>query len=296
MNDIKLFLKNAKQTYIENRFVFISGNDMECILQFFGATEDDLNSIKTVSNYLANDPTLPFRKSKNGRFEINFQENQIHRLKFQPFILSKEEDFVRHDSGIVRRFRGIGDDLQLNTAFQALLKFQSFMIKDILVRERPNLDYSANRYVSTVFNLRTVTTPKLLGEPALEGIHSDGVDHTMTVLLGLNNLTQDSAITFVHDIREKNGLRYNECKPEYLLGQVRHTHFLDTLLIIDHERKHSLSPVFLENENHIATRDMLIFFTRKPTLSTHISNPYDSFDKHQELPMSFSFRNELEKM
>ncbi|OOS04625.1 hypothetical protein SAMN02745664_10317 [Moraxella cuniculi DSM 21768] len=295
MNNIKLFLGDIKQTYTKNRFVFINGNDMECILRFFGATKDDLDSIKIVSNSLADDPTLPFRKSKNGRFEINFQEDQVHRLKFQPFILSKEEDFVRYDSGMVRKFRGIGDDLQLNTAFQALLKFKSFMIQDVLVRKRPNLDYSANRYVSTVFNLRTITTPKLLGEPALEGVHSDGVDHTMTVLLDAKNLTQDSAITFVHDIREQNGLRYDECNPDYVLSQVRHTHFLDTLLIIDHERKHSLSPVFLENENHIATRDMLIFFTRKSTLSMHISNTYDSFDKHQELPISFFLQNELEK-
>lgn len=190
---------------------------------------------------------------------------------------------------MVRRFRGIGDDLQLNSVFQALLKFQSFMIKDVKVKERPHLDYSVNRYVSTVFNLRTITTPHLLGEPALEGVHSDGVDHTMTVLLGLENLTKESAITFVHDIKEKNGLRYDECNSDYILGKVRHTHFLDTLLIVDHERKHSLSPVFLENNNSIATRDMLIFFTRKPTLSEHVSNPYDSFDKHKEFPMSFSF-------
>lgn len=264
---------------------------MEEILVFFGATKEDLVKIQSVSDNLANDPTLPFRKSKNGRFEINFQENKIHRLKFQPFILSKEEDFVRHDPGVVRNFRGIGDDLQLNTAFQALLKFQSFMLKDVNVRERANLDYSANRYVSTVFNLRTITTPNLLGEPALEGVHSDGVDHTMTVLLGLDNLNKDSAITFVHDIRERNGIKYNECRDEYLLGSVCHRRFLDTLLIINHERKHSLSPVFLEDESKIATRDMLIFFTRKPTMSNHVSNPYDSFDKHREIPLSFDLND-----
>lgn len=184
MKNITSKLNNLKKSYIENRFLFIQGHEMEKILLSFGAKQDDFILIQEVSNHLADDPTLPFRKSKNGRFEINFQENKINRLKFQPFILSKEEDFVRHDSGMVRYFRGIGDDLQLNSVFQALLKFKAFMIQNVETKRRKDLDYSTNRYVSTVFNLRTITTPNLLGEPALEGIHSDGVDHTMTVLLG----------------------------------------------------------------------------------------------------------------
>ncbi|OLL27553.1 hypothetical protein BTH42_32515 [Burkholderia sp. SRS-W-2-2016] len=51
-------------------------------------------------------------------------------------------------------------------------------------------------WVSAVFNLRTVTTPDLLGEPALEGVHSDGVEHTMTTLLGHANMSPDSAETY----------------------------------------------------------------------------------------------------
>ncbi len=61
---------------------------------------------------------LPFRKSRNGRFCFDFDRAQIERLEFQPFVLSVEEDFIRYDSGKVRHFRGINDDLQLNTAFR----------------------------------------------------------------------------------------------------------------------------------------------------------------------------------
>jgi hypothetical protein len=38
------------------------------ILKVLGATDEDLEKMKGVSNDLRNDPTLPFRKSKNGRF------------------------------------------------------------------------------------------------------------------------------------------------------------------------------------------------------------------------------------
>jgi len=61
--------------------------------------------------------------------------------------------------------------------------------------------------------------------------------------------------------------------------------FLDTLMIVDHERKHSLSPVHAIDENKEATRDMLIFFTRKPVDKTHVSGSIDSLRPHRDMPM-----------
>src|SRR5262249_37579354 len=99
----------------------------------------------------------------------------------------------------------------------------------------------------------------------------------------------DSAITFIHDVREKNGTRWDDVNPSYRLGQVRHSHFLDTLLIVDHERKHSLSPVHASTRTDPASRDMLIFFTRRPALPGHISHPYDSFNSHREMPLAVDY-------
>lgn len=53
--------------------------------------------------------------------------------------------------------------------------------------------------------MRTFTSDDVLSEPALEGIHSDGVDCTMVALLGQGNMTNESAITLAHDVREKVG-------------------------------------------------------------------------------------------
>lgn len=58
-------------------------------------------------------------------------------------------------------------------------------------------------------------------------------------------------------------------------------------LIKDNEFKHSLSPVFQMNLKERATRDMLIFFTRKPCLEKHISFPYDSIKPHPDYPVDF---------
>ncbi|TOO22426.1 2OG-Fe dioxygenase family protein, partial [Vibrio parahaemolyticus] len=135
------------------------------------------------------------------------------------------------------------------------------------------MNYDSPNWVSTVFHLRTVTSPSLVGEPALEGVHTDGVDHTMTTLLGHKNMTDHSAKTFIHHMKEKNALKWHEADPTFILDEKQHLNFLDTLLICDNERKHSLTAVEASNPAKDATRDMLIFFTRKPALEGHVSFP-----------------------
>ncbi len=118
-------LDEVKKAYQEHRSAFIPGATMQAILLALGARPEDFARLQQVSANLADDPTLPFRKSRNGRFCFDFDRARIERLEFQPFVLSVEEDFIRYDSGKVRHFRGINDDLQLNTAFQALMKFKA---------------------------------------------------------------------------------------------------------------------------------------------------------------------------
>ncbi|MGW1194274.1 2OG-Fe dioxygenase family protein [Streptomyces sp. NPDC002536] len=281
---------DIRADYIAGRSVFVTGDRMAGLLKALGATPEDLEKLKRVSDDLREDPTLPFRRSKNGRFCFDFKDLRAFRLEFQPFALSAEEDFVRHDSGKARVFHEIGDDLQQNTALQALFVFKSLMIHGVSTARRPKLDYGSDNWICTLFNLRTITTPDLVGEPALEGVHSDGVDHTMTTFLGSDNMTDDSAVTFLHDMQERNATRWDETDPRLVLGRRQHRAFLDTLLVVDHERKHSLSPVAAADPGRAATRDMLIFFTRKPALSGHISHPYDSLRPHEALPMSVDLR------
>ena len=271
--------------YNQDRSVFIPGAHMRELLKELGASDADLDAIQHVSDDLPEDPTLPFRQSKNGRFCYDFDKKVIFRGEFQPFVLSAEEDFVRHDSGQARRFAEIGNDLQLNSALHALLRFNAFMVQGLDIVPRTGLDYTRNRWVCTLFNLRTITTTQLVGEPALEGVHTDGVDHTMTTLLGSRNLRDDSAVTFIHDMREKNATRYDQVDPNLVINRYQHRHFLDTVLIADHQRKHSLSPVMGRDDQQRSTRDMLIFFTRKPAAPGHVSYPHDSLRRHVALPL-----------
>ncbi|KAK2754416.1 hypothetical protein FQN54_007060 [Arachnomyces sp. PD_36] len=278
-------LIQLREQFIKERLIFVESSRMIPILKVLGATDEDLEKMRSVSDSLHDDPTLPFRKSKNGRFCFDFDQSQVRRLEFQPFALSVEEDFVRHDSGQVRRFQEVDEDLQGNSTLQALFVFKALVFHGVPTKQRPKFNYDMENFVCTLFNVRTVTNKDLLGEPALEGVHTDGVDFTMTTFLGSENMTEDSAVTFVHDMSTKNALRWNEVSPEHTLGSHQHRNFLDTLLFADNERKHSLSPVHAIDPERAATRDMLVFFTRKPVVEGHISYPYDSLNPHQSLPM-----------
>lgn len=279
-------IEKIKEQYTRDRVAFIEGERMIRILSAFGSTPESVESFEKVTENLPPDPTLDFRRARNGRFCLDIEARHAYRTEFQPFMLSVEEDFVRHDSGKIREFAEINDETQLNPTFKALLVFKSLIAGDMQIAHRPLLDYASPKWICTVFHTRTITTRKLTGEPALEGVHSDGVDHTMTVFLGGENMTEDSAVTRFHDMREKNAVQWDAVDPALSLGQRQHRHFLDTILIVDHERKHSVSTIAAQDEDRPAWRDMLVVFTRKPCLEGHVSAGYDSTDPHTGLPMS----------
>lgn len=281
-------IDSIRSQYVTDRAVFISGPEMVSILTGLGATGADLIDLRTMGEDLAPDPTLPFRRSRNGRFAYDYLRKQVRRLGRQPFVLSVEEDFVRHDSGMVREFEQV-DELQANTGFQALLRFNAMVIEGVEVTKRPKLDYVSREMICTAFALRTITNADLQGEPALEGVHTDGVDHTMTTFVDATNLTDSSGVTRMHSMLEKAGTAWDQANPELIIGQVHHTRFLDTLIVVDNERKHSVTPVTAKDPEQEATRDMLIFFSRHPVQEGHVSRPYDSLQDHEMCALSLGF-------
>lgn len=278
-------IMKLRQKYVEDRSIFVEGKDMLRIVKGLGAFDSDRHGLEYSSDVLYQDPTLPFRKSRGGRFAIDMETNSLRRLEFQPFTLTAGEDFKRHDSGAIRRFDEILNNLQLNSMLQALFVFKAMIIHGVEIAHRPLLEYGTDSWVCTLFSLRTITTPEILGEPALEGVHSDGVDHTMTTFLKTENMAPNCAATFMHGMGETTGRQNKDLDPEHLLGRVQHKNFLDTLMIVDHERKHSLSPVHAIDPSLEAQRDMLVFFTRKPVHKEHVSGGMDSFVPHSEMPM-----------
>jgi hypothetical protein len=276
-----------RNTYLSDRYIFVRGDDMVPILKGLGARDDDFENVQQISDLTGPDPTLDYRSVSYGRYCIDPETRSIRRLEAQPYTLTVQEDYKRHDSGIPRMFDETPKDMQGNTVVQALMLFKALVFQGVPVSPRDRLDYASPAWICTMFNARTHTSAKngIFGEPALEGVHSDGSDHTMTVFLGSNNMRPDSAVTFMHDNTETTGLQTWETNPTLIRARVHHQQFLDTLLFVDHDFKHSVTSVHQLEAMQPATRDMLVVFTRRPKLAGHVSGYEDTMELHSTEPL-----------
>ncbi|QMW30702.1 hypothetical protein G4B84_006083 [Aspergillus flavus NRRL3357] len=276
-----------RQKYLQDRFIFVEGEDMVPILKGLGAKDADFELLKSITDQTGADPTLEYRTASFGRYCIDFETRSIRRLEQQPYTLTVQEDYKRHDSAIQRTFPETPTDMQENTVVQALMMFKALVFQNVPITPRDRLDYSSQSWVCMMFNGRVFTdlSKGIFGEPALEGVHSDGSDHTMSVLLNCENMTPDSAVTFLHDNRETTGVPVSEVEPALIKARVQHRHFLDTLIFVDHDYKHSVTSLHPLCPSSIARRDVLVAFTRRPKVEGHISGYSDSMAHHTESPM-----------
>ncbi|KAJ5727049.1 hypothetical protein N7493_004869 [Penicillium malachiteum] len=276
-----------RQDYLRNGCIFIRGGELIPILKGIGASEEDLERLKTISQILDPDPTVNFRTLSTGRFSVNTRAGMIERLQKQKFILTTADNYKRHDSDICRDFGELGEIHQNNTVIQAMLVFKAWVTQGVPVPARPGLNYDKDTVLTQVFNVHTFTDKDIQGYPALEGVHQDGCDHTMTVLLGSSNITPESGVTFVHDKEEQTGIQPHEANLGLLKGRYQHRDFLDTLLFKDNSVKHSVTPVYAQNKSDPAFRDMFVILSRKPRTEMHKSGQPDCFIPHEKFRKKF---------
>jgi hypothetical protein len=165
-----------RTSYLEDRFIFVRGKEMVPILQGLGARDEDFEFVQEISDLTGPDPTLDYRSVTYGRYCIDPETRSIRRLESQPYTLTVQEDYKRHDSGVPRMFDEAPLEMQGNTVVQALMIFKSLVFQGVPITPRDRLDYSAPAWICTMFNARTHTAKNsgVFGEPALEGVHSDG--------------------------------------------------------------------------------------------------------------------------
>ncbi|OGM41541.1 hypothetical protein ABOM_010353 [Aspergillus bombycis] len=175
--DTMATIMSLRQTYMNDRFIFVKGKDMVPILKGLGARDTDFELLKSISDQTSPDPTLDYRAASLGCYCIDFEARDIRRLEQQPYTLTVQEDYKRHDSAIRRIFAEVPTDMQENTVVQALMIFMALVFQDVPITPRDQLDYSSQSWVCMIFNGRIVTdiSKGIFGEPALEGVHSDGI-------------------------------------------------------------------------------------------------------------------------
>ncbi|MBG3081852.1 2OG-Fe dioxygenase family protein [Proteus mirabilis] len=279
-------INEIKKEYKNNKYVFIPQNVVIDLIKQLGAEEKDINTLIEYGDYLAQDPTLSFRHSRTGRYLFDNDIETISRLEYQPFVLTEEDGFIREDSGAQRHFRALDDRWQSNTAYQALLKLKMLLIQGNTFTPRHLTDQQSPKSISTVFHLRLIAQPDSLSELSIEGVHKDGVDHTMIVTMNKHNVKDNTGALRVHSPQEAIGTPWQEINPENVLYEHNNAQYLDVLLIADNELNHSGTPIFTHDNKNQAYQDFMVLLSRYPTVDAHPSHKFDSMNAHPDLPLT----------
>lgn len=279
-------ISEIRKEYKNDKYVFIPQDIVIDLIKQLGAEEKDINALMEYGDYLAQDPTLSFRHSRTGRYLFDNDIATISRLEYQPFVLTEEDGFIREDSGAQRHFRALDDRWQSNTAYQALLKLKMLLIQGNTFTPRHLTDQNSPKSISTVFHLRLIAQPDSLSELSIEGVHKDGVDHTMIVMMNKNNVKDNTGALRVHSPKEAIGTPWQEINPENVLYEHNNAQYLDVLLIADNELNHSGTPIFTHDNKNQAYQDFIVLLSRYPTVDSHPSHKFDSMNSHPDLPLT----------
>lgn len=279
-------INEIRKKYKNNKYFFIPQNIVIDLIKQLGAEEKDINALMEYGDYLAQDPTLSFRHSRTGRYLFDNDMETISRLEYQPFILTEEDGFIREDSGAQRHFRALDDRWQSNTAYQAILKLKMLLIQGNTFTPRHLTDQNSPKSISTVFHLRLIAQPDSLSELSIEGVHKDGVDHTMIVMMNKNNVKDNTGALRVHSPKEAIGTPWQEINPENVLYEHNNAQYLDVLLIADNELNHSGTPIFTHDNKNQAYQDFIVLLSRYPTVDAHPSHKFDSMNAHPDLSLT----------
>ncbi len=279
-------ISEMKKEYKNNKYLFIPQILVIDLIKQLGAEEKDINTLMEYGDYLAQDPTLSFRYSRTGRYLFDNDLETISRLEYQPFVLTEEDGFIREDSGAQRHFRALDDRWQSNTAYQALLKLKMLLIQGNTFTPRHLTDQQSPKSISTVFHLRLIAQPDSLSELSIEGVHKDGVDHTMIVMMNKHNVKDNTGALRVHSPQEAIGTPWQEINPENVLYEHNNAQYLDVLLIADNELNHSGTPIFTHDNKNQTYQDFMVLLSRYPTIDSHPSHKFDSMNAHPDLPLT----------
>ena len=99
----------------------------------------------------------------------------------------------------------------------------------------------------------------------------------------------DAAVSTLYNTNQKLCVRREEANPEHIITKFQHTQVYDVLIFVDNEMSHSVTPLYPNNPELPANRDMLVSFTRRMAYPNggFSAAKYDSEEIHLENPFTY---------
>jgi hypothetical protein len=196
----------------------------------FAASWNDLGS----DTYMADGGR--YRKRRHAVFSAG--PDGIRREPAQPHYQSR--DYNTLNGGIERWFEPVLPAIGSGASLTSILRF----CHRLFDRLTP-----ARRWHTEVHQFRIEARTGEAGQPTPEGMHRDGVDHVLVLLISRRNIA--SGVTSVHDLSGRT------------LGRFTLTEPLDAALVDDTRVMHGVTPVEPVDPAQPAFRDVLVVTFRR---------------------------------
>jgi hypothetical protein len=247
MSEIGTGLQNA--TGIRNAiaragYSFVEASDMRNALARFGALADWTEFAESwndldVDTYMGDGGR--YRRRRFGVWAAG-RQGAIVRGPHQPHFQAL--DYNALNGGIERWFKPITEEIGGGATMRTVLEYCRALFGR-LAPETTQWHIEAHQF-------RIEARQGEQGKPTPEGMHRDGVDYVLVLLINRRNIR--SGTTTIHDLDKRT------------LGSFTLTDPLDAALVDDARCYHGVTPVEPENPALPAYRDVLVVtFRKKPT-------------------------------
>jgi hypothetical protein len=215
-------------------FVFLKADTMRLALErhgpltdwgAFAGSWDDLGQ----DTYMADGGR--YRKRRHAVFRIS--GGAWDRLPPQPHYQSR--DYNALNGGIERWFQPVLPSTASGASMSAILRFCSALFGALT---------PAPSWFVEMHQFRIEARTGEAGRPTPEGMHRDGVDHVLVLLIRRQNVR--SGVTSVHDLAGRT------------LGSFTLTEPLDAALVEDRRVMHGVTPVEPVDPMSVGYRDVLV--------------------------------------
>jgi hypothetical protein len=180
-----------------------------------------------------------YRKRRHATYSIQNPAERAQLMPYQPHY--QTVDYNPLNGGVARYFAPILEDLQQSLALAALLEFGNQVFSQISGNHQWHIE---------LHQFRIEARDGKLGKPTPEGVHRDGVDFVIVVMIKRVNI--DSGTTTIFDLDDQ------------LVGEFMLRESFDMVLVNDRQLFHGVTPITQLEPGVEAYRDVLVISFKKP--------------------------------
>jgi hypothetical protein len=174
-----------------------------------------------------------YRKRRHATYAITGSGQRARQMPYQPHY--QTADYNPLNGGVARYFAPILDDLHQSVTLAALLEFGNLVFSQISGNQQWHIE---------LHQFRIEARDGRQGRPTPEGVHRDGVDFVIVVMIKRVNI--DSGATTIYDLENR------------LVGEFTLLEAFDMVLVNDRKLYHGVTPITQINADQEAFRDVLV--------------------------------------